>query len=53
MTRLRMEQCEPTYEGAFLKTVVLGAPAPRGWLNRFRIGLVDYEQVVYLADYDR
>ena len=25
----------------------------RGWLDRLRVGLVDYDQVVYLADYNR
>ena len=25
----------------------------RGWLDRLRFGLVDYEQVVYIADYNR
>jgi hypothetical protein len=24
-----------------------------GWLDRIRFGLVDYEQVVYIANYDR
>lgn len=24
----------------------------RGWLDRLRIGLVDYEQMVYIADYN-
>lgn len=25
----------------------------RGWLDRLRLGLVDYEQAVYVADYNR
>ena len=25
----------------------------RGWLDRLRFGLVDYEQAVYLADYNK
>jgi hypothetical protein len=25
----------------------------RGWLDRLRLGLVDYEQAVYLADYNK
>jgi len=25
----------------------------RGWLDRLRFGLVDYEQVVYIADYNK
>ncbi|MGO4879267.1 MAG: retroviral-like aspartic protease family protein [Bryobacteraceae bacterium] len=25
----------------------------RGWLDRFRLGLLDYEQLIYLADYNK
>jgi hypothetical protein len=25
----------------------------RGWLDRLRFGLVDYEQLVYIADYNK
>jgi predicted aspartyl protease len=38
------------YANPSIERNVLGR---RGWLDRLRFGLVDYEQVVYIADYNK
>jgi hypothetical protein len=37
------------YEDASINRNVLGR---NGWLNRVRLGLVDYDSLVYLSAYD-